>query len=258
LQGHEFNPGACFQSAQGRMYFGGKNGFNSFFPEEIKANPFVPPVIWTAFYRHNEKTSLDQPLSSLQSLTLSYQLSFITFEFAALHYANPKMNQFAYKLEDRDTDWNYLGPNNAISFSNLDPGEYTLWVKAANPDGVWNEEGLSIQLKIVPPFWNTAVFILGALILFSSLAISYFRMRKKSKTFRLAYEKNLERIFDRYKITPREQEIIHLILEGASNKDIEKKLFISNSTVRNHIYNIYQKLDVQNRLGLINLIRKSN
>ena len=165
------------------------------------------------------------------------------------------MNQFAYKLEDRDMDWNYIGPNNTISFSSLSPGEYTLRVRAANPDGVWNEEGLSIQMKIIPPFWRTPWFLLLAVIAASSLLFSYFRMRKKFKVGRVAFEKNLERIFDKSKITPREQEIIRLILKGVSNKDIEKKLFISNSTVRNHIYNIYQKLKVQNRLELINLIK---
>ncbi len=110
-------------------------------------------------------------------------------------------------------------------------------------------------MKIIPPFWRTPWFLLLAVIAASSLLFSYFRMRKKFKVGRVAFEKNLEHIFDKSKITPREQEIIRLILKGVSNKDIEKKLFISNSTVRNHIYNIYQKLKVQNRLELINLIK---
>jgi DNA-binding NarL/FixJ family response regulator len=61
-------------------------------------------------------------------------------------------------------------------------------------------------------------------------------------------------VIESYELTAREQEILRLVLQGASNKDIERKLFISASTVRNHLYNIYQKLGVKNRLELINLV----
>ncbi len=70
--------------------------------------------------------------------------------------------------------------------------------------------------------------------------------------------KRTDKVFKKYEITHREQEIITMILDGANNKDIEKKLFISSSTVRNHIYNIYQKLNIQNRIELINLIKKQS
>ena len=133
--------------------------------------------------------------------------------------------------------------------------DYDLLVSASNSEGTWSEDPTSLAVNVLPPFWRTPWFLLLAVIAASSLLFSYFRMRKKFKVGRVAFEKNLERIFDKSKITPREQEIIRLILKGVSNKDIEKKLFISNSTVRNHIYNIYQKLKVQNRLELINLIK---
>jgi DNA-binding NarL/FixJ family response regulator len=121
---------------------------------------------------------------------------------------------------------------------------------------VWNEAGFSIDIKIIPPFWRTGWFILILLIVLSAIGFFIHRWRKGIQSIQVDYEKNLEKIFEKYKITPREQEIINLVIEGASNKDIEKKLFISDSTVRNHIYNIYQKLDVQNRIELINFIRR--
>jgi DNA-binding CsgD family transcriptional regulator len=187
---------------------------------------------------------------------LPYKADFITFEFAALCYVNPAMNQFAYKLEGRDDEWLYVGPNRAISLANLSQGEYTLRVKGANPDGVWNEEGISVDIEISPPFWRTGWFVLIFLIVLSVMGFFVLRWRRGIRSIQVDYETNLEKIFQKYKITPREQEIVHLIIEGASNKDIEKKLFISDSTVRNHIYNIYQKLDVQNRIELINFIRR--
>lgn len=256
LQGNKFNPGSYWKSPEGRMFFGGVNGYNSFHPQNIKSSTFIPPVVWTAFYKHDRQIKFDQALSSLRDLNLSYKFDFVTFRFAALCFTNPAMNQYAYRLEGRDDDWIFLGPNNTVSFSKLDAGEYVLHVKGANPDGIWNEEGLSIHLKIIPPFWRTAWFAIILAILASALVVSWLRLRKKYRSVHLAYEESLENIFAKYALTQREQEIIRLILEGASNKDIERKLFISSSTVRNHIYNIYQKLDVRNRLELINLIKR--
>lgn len=66
---------------------------------------------------------------------------------------------------------------------------------------------------------------------------------------------DLANFFIKHKISNREREIIELILDGMSNADIEKALFISPHTVKNHIYNIYQKLGVKNRVQISNLIR---
>jgi ligand-binding sensor domain-containing protein/DNA-binding CsgD family transcriptional regulator len=256
IQGYQFNPGAYFKSPDGRMFFGGVNGYNSFYPADVKANSFIPPVVWTAFYRHNQKVSLERSLSSLSDLRLSYKFNFITFEFAALCFFNPAMNQYAYMLEGRDEEWIYLGPNHVVSFSNLDAGEYVLRVKGASPDGVWNEEGSSININVISPFWKTGWFAAIMAALTAAGVSLWIRTRKKFKIPLVAYERKLEGFLERYKLSPREQEILRLILGGASNKDIEKRLFISSSTVRNHIHNIYQKLGVRNRLELINLVGK--
>jgi ligand-binding sensor domain-containing protein/DNA-binding CsgD family transcriptional regulator len=120
----------------------------------------------------------------------------------------------------------------------------------------WNEEGLSIHIQVVSPFWKTAWFALILATFTASGILILLRARKRLKVALASDEQNLEGFLERYRLSPREQEILRLILSGDSNKDIEKKLFISGSTVRNHIHNIYQKLDVRSRLELINLIRK--
>jgi DNA-binding NarL/FixJ family response regulator len=86
----------------------------------------------------------------------------------------------------------------------------------------------------------------------------WHQSRMKQLTLKLKTEAEMERVFSKYNISQREQEIIRLILKGKTNKDIENKLFISLKTVKSHIYNIYQKLGVKNRLELIHLIQKSN
>lgn len=256
IQGNAFNPGTFFKSPDGKMFFGGVNGYNSFYPKEVKINRFIPPVVWTAYFKNNQRLNLDESLSSLGRLNISYPIDSVAFEFAALCFVNPAMNKFAYTLEGRDDDWTYLGQNHAISLSSLKPGEYALRVKGANPDGIWNETGAEIRIKVVPPFWRTPWFAVIVMLFISSGVIIVVRMWKKLKSTYAVVEENLEGIIEKYPLTAREQEILRLVLQGASNKNIEKKLFISASTVRNHIYNIYQKLGVRNRLELINLIGK--
>jgi DNA-binding NarL/FixJ family response regulator len=106
------------------------------------------------------------------------------------------------------------------------------------------------------PFWRTWWFLLLAGAIIVSGVVSVATLWKKAKSSSLAAGESLEGIIEAYELTSREREILRLVLQGASNKDIERKLFISSSTVRNHIYNIYQKLGVRNRLELINRINE--
>jgi DNA-binding CsgD family transcriptional regulator len=111
-------------------------------------------------------------------------------------------------------------------------------------------------MKVVPPFWRTtwfAVIVLGFLI---SGVVSVVRMRTKLRSAFTVVGEDLDGVIEKYRLTAREKEILLLVLQGARNKDIGKKLFISGSTVRNHISNIYQKLGVRNRLELVNRINK--
>jgi len=256
IQGNQFNTGACFRSADGRMFFGGVNGFNVFRPEEIRENPFIPPLAWTAFYRNGREVKLGNPLSRPQSLKLSSQFDTYAFEFASLSFIMPALNRFAYKLEPRDRQWVPLGPDGTVTLSRLKPGEYRLHVKGSNPDGVWNETGLEIAVELVPPFWRTTWFAVLALLFVASGVAIVVRMWMKFKSAFTVIGDRADSVIESYGLTAREQEILRLILQGASNKDIEKKLFISASTVRNHIYNIYQKLGVGSRIELINRISK--
>jgi ligand-binding sensor domain-containing protein/DNA-binding CsgD family transcriptional regulator len=256
LQGRSFNPGASFRGTDGRLFFGGANGFNAFVPGEIAADPFVPPVAWTAFRRNNRVVELPQPLSTLRALTLPHKFPFVTFEFAALSFAAPEMNALVYRLEPRDGGWTPLDPDNSVSMSDLGAGRYTLRVKAANPDGVWNEQGIAIAIEVAAPFWRTWWFLLLLGAVLASGALSLASLRRRIKSSSLAIGEDPEAMMEAYDLTSREKEILRLVLQGASNKDIERKLFISPSTVRNHIYNIYQKLGVRNRLELINRIAR--
>lgn len=191
LQGQEFTPGALYQTKRGEMLFGGINGFNSFFPEEIKNNNFIPNVVITDFKLMGESVKIGAPDSPLQkhiSLTdeiiLSYKDKVLSFEFTALNYTNSEKNQYAYILENFEKKWNYVGNRRYANYTNLPPGEYTLKVKASNNDKVWNEEGTSLKIVVTPPFYQTWWFYVFAVVFVLSTAylLILFRIRNLQRT----------------------------------------------------------------------------
>ncbi|HYG39633.1 MAG TPA: two-component regulator propeller domain-containing protein [Cytophagales bacterium] len=186
LQGNEFVQNACLKSKNGELYFGGINGFNVFYPDSIKDNPFIPPVHLTGFELFNKPviaggkdSPLQQSVSQSESITLSYSQSVISFEFVALNYISPEENQYAYQLEGFDEGWNYVGNHRKATYTNLDPGQYIFKVKASNNDGIWNEQGTSIQLIITPPFWKTKWFL--ALSIFLTLGLVWVTVKIRTK-----------------------------------------------------------------------------
>jgi ligand-binding sensor domain-containing protein/signal transduction histidine kinase len=161
LLSNEFKPNACFKDKEGRMFFGGK-GVNVFDPQEIQKNPFPPPVYITDFKIFNksvaigtEDSLLSKHISLTREITLSHRYNFFSFEFAALNFSSSEKNQYAYRLVGFDPDWVYIGNKRSAIFTNLDPGTYTLRIKASNNDGLWNETGTSLIIHILPPFWKT-------------------------------------------------------------------------------------------------------
>jgi len=162
LQDNEFNSCAYFKSANGELFFGGINGFNAFYPEDIQGNPHVPPVALTGFQIFNKPVSftapdspLKTPISEATELTLAYDQKVFSFEFAALDFTDPSKNQYAYKMENFDNDWRVAGTSRTATYTNLNPGDYVFRVKGSNNDGVWNEEGVALNITITPPWWRT-------------------------------------------------------------------------------------------------------
>ncbi|MBC8052870.1 MAG: response regulator [Sphingobacteriaceae bacterium] len=163
LQSDEFNTGACYQNKSGTMYFAGNNGYNIFHPDSVKYNTDVPPVVFTNFLLFNKPVTFQETNSPLsqdilvaKEIVLPHEKSvFLSFEFAALNYTSAENNEYAYKLEGFDKDWNYVGSKRFATYTNLSPGNYVLQVKASNNDGLWNKQGTSIKIVINPPYWMT-------------------------------------------------------------------------------------------------------
>ncbi len=165
LHSNEFTPrSACLSPSTGRMYFGGFNGLTAFHPDRIHLNPNVPPLVV------NEVRVFDKALpisfDDGDTVRLPYDSNFVSFEFAALDYTNPRKHNYAYKLDGLDKDWVYCGTRRLASYTNLRGGDYVFRVRGSNNDGIWNDTGLIIHLQIRPPFWDTLPF---RIIVFSGL-----------------------------------------------------------------------------------------
>ncbi len=177
IQNTTFNSGACFINKNGEMLFGGNNGLTICYPDSIKEDLSLPPIVFTGFKKFNKVVHLDTAISYLKQLTFAYHENVLSFEFAALNFVNPRKNQFAYKMEGFVDDWIYLGNRHDIDFTNLSPGKYILRVKGSNSADVWNEQGTSIRIIITPPWWRTGwASALYALIL-SSMVVGLWRFQ---------------------------------------------------------------------------------
>jgi len=166
LQSNEFQELAGLKRKDGEMLFGGVNGFNAFYPQKIKDNPYKAKSVITNFFISNKSVKqgeeingriiLKASIDETNTIKLKHDENSFYFEFAALHYSAPKKNKFAYKLEGFDEDWIYTNSNKRFAtYTNLESGNYTLKVKASNNDGIWEDEITQIKINIVPPIWKS-------------------------------------------------------------------------------------------------------
>ncbi|MDH3745980.1 MAG: PAS domain-containing protein, partial [Acidobacteriota bacterium] len=188
LQSNEFNFGASFRARDGQMLFGGVNGFNAFYPSEVRGNQHVPPVVLTSFLKFNAPVDFGKPLRDVQRIDLGYKDSVIGFEFAALDYTAPQKNRYRYRLAGFDQGWVEAGTTRRATYTNLEAGNYVFRVQGSNNDGVWNTEGVSVGLSVAPPPWKSWwAYLLYALMVAGALALFVrAQQRKRRWTMELA------------------------------------------------------------------------
>ncbi len=210
VQHNNFVRGSGILAANGMVFMGGLEGFNYFDPAGLKKNTNAPEVLFTDLRISNRSVSpspkgpIRENISITDRIDLDYRQNF-SISFVGLNYTAPEQNQYAYRLEGFDKEWNYTGNVNTAAYTNLDPGEYVLQVKASNNDGIWNEKGKSIRIIVHPPLWRTtyAYALYTLLVLGILLFIRYKGIQKVKKKF-LEQQQQMEREQER-----REAERIH-------------------------------------------------
>ena len=180
LQQNEFSEDAYYKNPEtGELFFGGNNGFNSFFPDSIIDNKYPPHIVVTGLKIRNK------PVPVRQEIKLTHLDKDFEVEFSALHYSNPHKNRYAYKLEKFDEEWIPVSSlRRSAIYSGLPAGDYTLKVKASNSDGLWSEQPLEMKITVLPPWWLSGIayaIYIFLFITFSFLIIKSIISRKSLK-----------------------------------------------------------------------------
>ena len=180
LQSNEFNQGPFFKDKHGKMYFGGINGIDAFFPDSIKHNPYNPQVVFTSFKDYDKPNILKSSIWKTNQIKLSYKDNIVSFRFASLSYNDPIENKFAYMLKGLNNKWIENETNNEVTFTNLPPGKYSLLVKGTNNDGIWSSHIASINIFVLPPFWQAWWFRIIAVVFIAALIFLYLKLRLRT------------------------------------------------------------------------------
>jgi ligand-binding sensor domain-containing protein/signal transduction histidine kinase/DNA-binding response OmpR family regulator len=217
LLSDQFNYNSSFKDADGMLYFGSVKGMIGFNPAQFGKNEAVPPVYITGIQINNREYTVDGRNSPLKEsiaftrlISLPYDQSTISIDFAALSYIVPEMNEYAYKLENFDKEWTFLKTNRKAYFTKLPPGRYTFKVRGSNSSGVWNGKEAEIAIEIRPPYWASSwAYVLYAL---AFVSLAYFIIRWYAAR---AAEKSKRRmdLLEREK----EREIYHAKIEFFTN-----------------------------------------
>ena len=163
LLGNQYNYKSGLITNDGKVYFGGVKGFISFFPNRLTKNETTPPpIVINDFKIHKNATSIEDQKSQQEQLNIysqpidiSPKTSTFSIGFAALSYTFPLRNQYAYKLEGIDDTWVYSNNVRQVTYSNLKPGSYLFKVKGSNSNDFWNENGASIKINVLSPWYRT-------------------------------------------------------------------------------------------------------
>jgi signal transduction histidine kinase len=176
LQSQEFNGLAYHQNSAGLLFFGGINGLNVISPSEIQDSPVIPQVVLTSLTQAGDVLEANVS-DSIGEITLNWPGNFFELEFAALSYVDPDENEYAYMLEGFDETWNRIGNRRYGRYTNLPGGTYTLRLIGSNSVGVWNEQGYSLLITVVPPFWQARWFVAGIVLLFIGVVFVGVQLR---------------------------------------------------------------------------------
>lgn len=214
LQDLEFNSNTCFKNKKGELFFGGVNGFNVFYPQQIQRDSSYDKVILSEFRLNNDIVQasdsdiLSKDIHLAKDINLTYVNKLFAIKYSALSFLKSKDLEYAYFLKGWDKKWNYVGAQTMATYTNIPPGEYEFQVKAANQIGGWDTQPAKVSIHIEPAFWQTPWFT-AFMILGGCLLIYYISTRR----VRRLHERQLEleaRVKER-------TETLHL-----QNKELEK------------------------------------
>lgn len=187
---------AGVKTLDGKLWFPTQAGVVAVDPDAVPVSTQPPPVMIEEFLINNE------PVAFGEVVKISPGTENFEIHYTGLSFIMSERIGFKYKLEGLDTDWVDAGTRRVAYYSHVPPGNYTFRVIAANRDGVWNLEGASVPIRIIPPFWRTWWFVSLALLTFVALVWASFRLR----IARLEKERRAQEAFSQQLINSQERE----------------------------------------------------
>ncbi|MFK7934607.1 MAG: two-component regulator propeller domain-containing protein [Saprospiraceae bacterium] len=239
MENNLFNPKAALQLSNGKIIFGGVDGFSVVDPEQVQLNSNAATPVFSDLKLSNQsikigdqngRTILNKNLNDEGAeVRLSYLDRDILFEISATEFTDSERNKYAYRLVGYKDKWNYVtAAQRSISYSSLDGGTYQLQLKAANSSGIWNEEIRKLDIIIKPPFWETAWFILVMTIFTIGIILLIYRFllnRQKEAYERQSLEQEQE-------ILKQEQQILQLKNQNLEQEVTNKKAELNASILQ--------------------------
>lgn len=251
MPSNDFKSNASLRYRNKQFLFGGK-GITVFNPDSVRDNPFVPEVVITELGVLNEPVKPGDPdgilqhqISETRMITLPPRYNFFSLKYVALNFTATSKNQYAYKLEGFHTDWNYVDGQRSVMFTNLDPADYIFKVKACNNDGVWNEQGATLIIRILPPWWRTWWAKLAAILLVTGGAVTIYRLRVRNiktqnKMLELQVQKRTE------ELEQQNEELIQSQEEISAQRDIVSAQNLELQKARNIIEKQNEEITIRN------------
>lgn len=206
LQDNEFAEISAVKRKNGQLVFGGINGFNVFYPNEIVTDTVKPHLFLTDFYIQNKQVKptesvngrviLENALQFTEKITLKYPENSFSIGFVALQFNSPQKNRYKYKLEGFDNQWFTTTSLNRIAkYTNIPPGDYTFKVMGSNCDNLWSDQPARVKIHINQPFYlklNAFIvyFILIGIILWYTIRTSKIIIQRKREVLLANFEKN--------------------------------------------------------------------
>jgi signal transduction histidine kinase/ligand-binding sensor domain-containing protein len=261
IQSQLFADGSYLKTKNGFFVFGGANGITLFNPDNINRSSLPPRVMITDLKLFNktiipgQSPILKNSISETSEITLAYNQNNISLDFIALHYSDPGKNNVAFKMENYDNDWRVVRNQREAFYPQLPPGKYIFHLKAANNNGVWNEEGVSLSITVLPPWWQApwayGVYAL-ALLALGFLVNRYMRQRllaaekEKNRARDLAQAKEIEKAYHKLEET-------HETLKATQSQLIQSEKMASLGELTAGIAH-----EIQNPLNFINNFSEIN
>lgn len=207
LAGSIMNRPAIFMDFRGFVLVGSTRGLTRFYPSELKDNEYIPPVVLTDFKIFNRSVNIDKTgllpkhLQYTDDIELNYKQAMFSIDFAALNYRNPDKNQYRYRMAGFDNQWIQSANQHTATYTNLSPGKYIFTVKGSNNSAIWNEQGKSVRIIVLPPPWRTwwAYCLYGALLmLFLFLFVHSQRKKVQFEQQKVKELRKLDRLKDEF------------------------------------------------------------